>query len=318
MGKFSTGQYVSGIFYLLNRGINVRIDKDADKYEAITLAQVRPDAKPYVSDDTFGKMLKKGLSGKASKLDNVAKDSVKKQMSGSDNTPSGLISKFLSSPAMALTALSNLFKSGPGALLDKAKDKAKGFLGEERYNAVADKLGSLKDRVIGDERYQNLKANAQEKLDALKDKASEAGNKIGHTRVVNNMAYAADSLKLRSAEDTAAHYKSDDEHDNIRAAAIKGLCEKGKFDIAEDFYHSVDSPADRHPLLSNDVFHKDGRCLSGNRDRMPHGEANRCFLHIFPRNHHRVHHHSKSVSFRFPYPYRIRTELLLSNEYQKK
>ena len=245
LGKFSTGQYVSGIFYLLNRGINVRIDKDADKYEAITLAQVRPDAKPYVSDDTFGKMLKKGLSGKASKLDNVAKDSVKKQMSGSDNTPSGLISKFLSSPAMALTALSNLFKSGPGALLDKAKDKAKGFLGEERYNAVADKLGSLKDRVIGDERYQNLKANAQEKLDALKDKASEAGNKIGHTRVVNNMAYAADSLKLRSAEDTAAHYKSDDEHDNIRAAAIKGLCEKGKFDIAEEYLDKIKNPTIR-------------------------------------------------------------------------
>ena len=245
LGKFSTGQYVSGIFYLLNRGINVRIDKDADKYEAITLAQVRPDAKPYVSDDTFGKMLKKGLSGKASKLDNVAKDSVKKQMGGSDNTPSGLINKFLNSPATALSAISKLFNSGPGAFLDKAKNKAKDFLGEERYNAVADKLGSLKDRVIGDERYQNLKANAQEKLDSLKDKASEAGNKIGHTRVVNNMAYAADSLKLRSAEDTAAHYKSDDEHDNIRAAAIKGLCEKGKFDIAEEYLDKIKNPTIR-------------------------------------------------------------------------
>jgi len=245
LGKFSTGQYVSGIFYLLNRGINVRIDKDAERYESISLAQVRPDAKPYVSDDTFGKMLKKGLTGKPGKLDNVARDAVKNQMGGSDNTPSGFISKFLSSPAMALSALSKLFNNGPGGLLEKAKDKAKDFLGEERYNKVADKLGGLKDRVIGDERFQNLKTNAQEKLDALKNKASEAGNKIGHTRVVNNMAYAADSVKLRSAEDTVSHYKSEDEHDNIRAAAIKGLCEKGKFDLAEEYLDKIKNPTIR-------------------------------------------------------------------------
>ena len=43
VGKFSTAQYVGGIFYLLNRGINVRVDKKGDSYEQVSLAQVRAD-----------------------------------------------------------------------------------------------------------------------------------------------------------------------------------------------------------------------------------------------------------------------------------
>lgn len=247
LGKYSTGQYVSGIFYLLNRGINVRIDKDAERYDPITLAQVRPDAKPYVSDDTFGKMVAKGLSGKASKLDNVAEAAVKNQM-GVDNTPSGFINKMLNSPAAALSGLSKLLNFNLGDTTNKLKEKAKGFLGEERYNAAADKLGGFKDRVIGDERFQNIKATAQEKLDALKDKASEAGNKIGHTRVVNNMAYAADSLKLRSAEDTLDHFKSDDEFDKTRVAGIRGLLSEGRFDLAEQYLERIKNPTLRKAL----------------------------------------------------------------------
>ena len=226
VGKFSVNQYIGGIFYLLNRGINVRIDKDGSKYDGINLADVKPDSVPYVSDDTFGKMVKGMLAGNK----NAVSDAVKEEM-GVTKKEKGFISKILDNPAMLFNSLTNMFTGG-SVNFQGLKDKAKGILGEEKYNAIADKLSGVKDRITNDDRYIAAKLAAEETVEKLKNKGNELYDKFGRTRIGNNMMYAKDSLKLKAAEDTINHMKIDDEMDQEAVAIAKYYTSRGMLDEA--------------------------------------------------------------------------------------
>lgn len=226
VGKFSVNQYIGGIFYLLNRGINVRIDKAGSKYDGINLADVKPDSVPYVSDDTFGKMVKGVLTGDK----NAVSDAVKEEM-GVANKEKGFIGKILDNPAMLFNSLTNMFTGG-NINFQGFKDKAKGILGEEKYNAIADKLSGVKDRITHDDRYIAAKLAAEETVEKLKNKGNELYDKFGHTRIGNNMMYAKDSLKLKAAEDTMEHLTVDDALDKLSLALTQNYVSEGKFDEA--------------------------------------------------------------------------------------
>lgn len=240
VGKFSTNQYVGGIFYLLNRGINVRVTK-GKAWDPITLQQIRPESTPYVTDNTFGELISKGLAGKKSDFDKVAKSVV----TGDDRK--GFLSKLLDNPASALMALSNFVRGGGGGgFFAGIKDKAKGFLGEENYNAIADKLGGIKDniqqRIEGDDRFKAAQEKVKAKFEELRGKAADKLDQLGHNRIINNTLYARDNLRLKSANDTLDHFSSDDELDNTRAAGIRGLLNEGRFDLAEKYLERIKNP----------------------------------------------------------------------------
>lgn len=226
VGKFSVNQYIGGIFYLLNRGINVRIDKSGEKYEGLNLADVKPDSVPYVSDDTFGKMVKGVLTGEK----DAVKEAVREEL-GVAKKEKGFFGKILENPAMLFNSLSHLFAGG-SINFQGMKDKARGLLGDDRYNALADKAGNIKDRIVNDDRYIAAKLAAQETVEKLKGKGEELYDKFGHTRIGNNMMYAKDSLKLKAAEDTISHMTIDDELDQEAAAITKYYTSRGMLDEA--------------------------------------------------------------------------------------
>ena len=226
VGKFSVNQYIGGIFYLLNRGINVRIDKSGEKYESLNLADVKPDSVPYVSDDTFGKMVKGMLTGEK----DAVKEAVREEL-GVAKKEKGFFGKILENPAMLFNSLTNLFTGG-GINFQGMKDKARGILGDDKYNALAGKAGDIKDRIVNDDRYIAAKLAAQETVEKLKGKGEELYDKFGHTRIGNNMMYAKDSLKLKSAEDTINHMTINDELDQEAAAITKYYTSRGMLDEA--------------------------------------------------------------------------------------
>ena len=260
LGKFSTGQYVSGIFYLLNRGINVRIDKKGKSYDPVSLAQVRPDATPYVSDDTFGKMVAQGLAGKPSKLDDVAEAAVKKQLLGEDGKGGGFISKLFDNPALLLNSVTNLLRGGAGGAAAGLKDKARNFLGEERYDAIANKLGGIKDnindRLSHDQRFLDARDKAKEKWGELREGAADKLDQFGHSRLVNNAFYNADSLRLKAGQNLINNYTSDDANDMASLSFAKHYIEEGRFDDAMDVVNGIKDKALKQAFSSMINIHK--------------------------------------------------------------
>ena len=247
-GKFTTGQYVGGIFYLLNRGINVRIDKQKP-WKPIELKQIRADVKPFESDDTFGKMVGSALAGN----NKAAEDAVKNQM-GVTEAP-GFLSKFFENPSMALMSLTNMVRgggTGGTGFFSNIKDKAKGFLGEDKYNKVAGIFGSVRDRVTHDDRF----LAAQDKFNELRGKAADKLDELGHSRLVNNAVYKADDLRLRSSQNIIDHYTSNDANDMSSIAFAKHYIEEGRLDDALDVANGINDKNLKSTFVNMINIHK--------------------------------------------------------------
>ena len=264
VGKFSTAQYVGGIFYLLNRGINVRIDKKGDSYEQVSLAQIRADVKPYVSDNTFGKMVAQGLTGGGKNLNKTAENAVKSALGVEDGK--GFLSKFFDNPSMAFMSLTNLLRGGGGqggGFVENMKNKAKGFLGEDRYNAIADKLGGIKDniqeRISHDDRFLAAQEAAKEKFNQFREGAANKIDQVGHSRLVNNTFYRADSARLMSAQNMLDHRESEDEEDKLRVSIIKGYFSMGDIDGAEEYANQITDKTMRATVYDMIKIHKKRR-----------------------------------------------------------
>ena len=266
VGKFSTAQYVGGIFYLLNRGINVRVDKKGDSYEQVSLAQVRADVKPYVSDNTFGKMISQGLAGGGKNLDKTAENAVKNAL-GVGGDGKGFLSKFFDNPSMAFMTISNFFRGGndggAGGFVENMKNKARGFLGEDRYNAIADKLGNIKDniqdKINHDDRFLAAQEAAKDKFDQFREGAANKIDEIGHSRIVNNTFYRADSARLMSAQNMLDHRESEDEEDKLRVSIIKGYFSMGDIEGAEEYANQITDKTMRSTVFDMIKIHKKRR-----------------------------------------------------------
>lgn len=247
-GKFTTGQYIGGIFYLLNRGINVRIDKQKP-WKPIELKQIRADVKPFESDDTFGKMVGSALAGN----NKAAEDAVKNQMGITDKP--GFLAKFFENPSMALMSLTNMVRDGGTdgtGFFDNIKDKAKGFLGEDRYNKVAGILGSARGRATHDDRF----LSAQDKFNELRGKTADKLDELGHSRLVNNAVYKADDLRLRSSQNIIDHYTSNDANDMSSIAFAKHYIEEGRLDDALDVANGINDKNLKSTFVNMINIHK--------------------------------------------------------------
>ena len=254
LGKYSLNQYIGGIFQLLNRGINVKIDGKG-RYSELKLEDVRPDAAAFVTDDTFGEAIKDALTG-GGNMKSAVKNAVKESMLGSDDgKEEGFLKKILSNPAMLLNSATNLFTGGT-VNADGLKGKAKNLLGEDRYNAIADKFGSVKDRIKNDDRYIAAKMAAEEAVEKVKNKGREIGDKLGHTRIGNNLMYAKDSLSLKSAESTINHMTIEDEIDQETAAITKYYTSRGMLDEAERAAAGIKNQTVRKAYMNFVSIHK--------------------------------------------------------------
>ena len=234
LGKYSLNQYIGGIFQLLNRGINVKIDGKG-RYSELKLEDVRPDATAFVTDDTFGEAIKDALTG-GGNMKSAVKNAVKESMLGSDDgKEEGFLKKILSNPAMLLNSATNLVSGGK---FDASglKEKAVGLVGEERYDRftgkIKDTATDIRDSIRGSERYQTAKLAAEEAFDKIKGKGGELLDKAGHTRIGNNIMYARDSLRLKSAEKEVENYEIQDASDQTAAALVKYYTQSGMFDDA--------------------------------------------------------------------------------------
>ena len=254
LGKYSLNQYIGGIFQLLNRGINVKIDGKG-RYPELKLEDVRPDATAFVTDDTFGEAIKDALTG-GGNMKSAVKNAVKESMLGSDDgKEEGFLKKIFSNPAMLLNSATNLLTGGT-VNADGLKGKAKNLLGEDRYNAIADKLGSVKDRIKNDDRYIAAKMAAEEAVEKVKNKGREIGDKLGHTRIGNNLMYAKDSLSLKSAESTINHMTIEDEIDQETAAITKYYTSRGMLDEAERAAAGIKNQTVRKAYMNFVSIHK--------------------------------------------------------------
>ena len=225
LGKYSINQYIGGIFYLLNRGINVHVT-GKKAYDQFRLEDVRPDSIPYETDNAFGEAIKDALTGGGS-MKSAVKNAVKEEL-GVNDKEKGVIGKLLSDPSMLFNSLTHLF-SGGTINADGIKDKARGLLGEERYNAIADKFGNVKDRITHDDRYITAKLAAEEAVEKIKNKGREIGDKIGHTRIGNNIVYGKDSFVLRNSQDAIRHWQlseDDEATDGMWLRVIKSKMDK--------------------------------------------------------------------------------------------
>lgn len=237
LGRYGMGTYVKGIFGILNRGINVRVDKSGKKYEDYDINKIDPE-KAVNTDDEFGKLFAQAMSGgglfgsEKKGFQNMVKMGVSNKLNSllgiSDDTATGGVGG-------GGGFLSSLFGVGAGGLLSGAMRSVgeslfRGTFKEDTRKFFSDEgrggqfINNTRDRVsttfnnseIGqslahDKRWIETKEYlTNDLLKSLSEKAKNtigvAGAKIGQTglyqkgyTLANNALYTKQSIQMNSA-----------------------------------------------------------------------------------------------------------------------
>lgn len=237
LGRYGMGTYVKGIFGILNRGINVRVDKSGKKYEDYDINKIDPE-KAVNTDDEFGKLFAQAMSGgglfssEKKGFQNMVKMGVSNKLNSllgiSDDTATGGVGGgggFLSSlfGVSAGGLLSGAMRSvGESLFRGTFKEDTRKFFSDEGRGGQF--INNTRDRVsttfnnseIGqslahDKRWIETKEYlTNDLLKSLSEKAKNAigvaGDKIGQTglyqkgyTLANNALYTKQSMQMNSA-----------------------------------------------------------------------------------------------------------------------
>ena len=237
LGRYGMGTYVKGIFGILNRGINVRVEDTKTPYENYDITKIDPE-KASRTDDEFGKLFAQAMSGgglfgsEKKGFKNMIKMGVSNKLNGLLGISDG---KSGGSGGAGGGFLSSLFGIGAGGLLTGAmrsigESLFKGTFKEDTRKFFSDEgrggqfINNTRDRVstafnnseIGqslahDKRWIETKEYlTNDLLKSLSEKAKNAigtvGDKIGQTRLyqkgytlANNALYTKQSIQMNRA-----------------------------------------------------------------------------------------------------------------------
>ena len=271
LGRYGMGTYVKGIFGILNRGINVRVDQSGKKYEDYDINKIDPE-KSVNTDDEFGKLFAQAMSGGG--LFGSEKKGFQNMIKmGVSNKLNGLLG--ISDDAGGVGGgggfLSSLFGVGAGGLLSGAMRSVgeslyKGTFKEDTKKFFSDEgrggqfINSTRDRVstafnnseVGqslahDKRWIETKEYlTHDLLKSISEKAKNAigvaGDKLGQTglyqkgyQLTNNALYYKDeaSMNLSANKLSNIDIRSIEEHDDkLWAARALNAFKSGNIDEA--------------------------------------------------------------------------------------
>lgn len=281
--KYTQADYVRSIFGILNRGINVRIDKSPDIYGSYKVHRLHESASE-VMDDKFGRAFKAALQGgggdekvfanavKSTIEEVVNNDTVKNVVNVGQGMMNG--QGFLGSMMStfgAATMRDMLTRAVRGDLM---KD-IKGFFGAEgkggqllsrardRFSDVADQtgLGALQY----DQRVQNAADRGRGFIDGARDRLRDVGDAISQnqtfqnvrdnaSRVLNNGIYMTDERRRQHAENNINNINPEyiqDADDRLAAEGVIQAVRDGKLDDAAELAESIKSESLKNRLKRN-------------------------------------------------------------------
>lgn len=254
-GKYDTIDYLHGIFGILNRGINVRIDKANGKYKNYSLD--RKNVTQENTDSEMGKMVAAALTGgeKAgeSALTSLIESGINKALTGGvtsnrDETKKGAAG---SMNLVMTSLLSGVMGGGARSLIDsfikgeggqKLKNVAGGvgqvFKGEKSLSDVTEDVRKALPGARGnDQRIINLQNSVNSAPGKIKGFFSRKFNKFldnneTANKYTNNAIYKKDSADLALANDFIKNLSTEkvSEDDATRINFIREKYEKGEYD----------------------------------------------------------------------------------------
>lgn len=252
--RFTTHDYIRGIFGILNRGINVKtVNKPGNTRGYGDYKLTRTSTTQVKDDDKFGQIIMGMMTGGGDITD---QGSIVKQAANA--TIEAILGK--EGAAAASQAMngggggffSNMFgmmgAQGMSKMINRAfsgemKNDVKGLFGadgkfSQLFGKAKNKAGEMTDKVFGNYKYDKRIDQSKEAIfgkdgiiDKSKEKASAKAssalevlnqnelftnvkNKTRH--VVNNLAYSRDSIALGKAKNDMANFNADKFDNNIQ------------------------------------------------------------------------------------------------------
>lgn len=225
--KFTTADYVKGIFAILNRGVNVKLVEGTNKsqYDSITETDIQKE--PWqikASNDESARVLVNALSGNKNAIKN-SMESALGLLGGANNATGGRIGA-LNTVANLTTTLNqgrqfldrikgNRFAqninaafhgdaSGLQAQFDGAMNRAKGALpyGLTHDQRAIDAANSA--RGIG----HNLMQHGSNFVNTARERIRNTGIGQAGYRHANNIVYGIDDMRLRSAQNAIQNFST--------------------------------------------------------------------------------------------------------------
>ena len=259
-GKYDTIDYLHGIFGILNRGINVKIDNEGGKkYKNYSLD--RKNTTQENTDDSMGKIISSTLTGGEKEGENALKNAVVSGINnaltgyangaGKNNANSSGSSLVLSSLISSIgfggsRAFFDKFLSGEGGnTLKNIKNKASDLI--HGRISISEATSGIREALPDSLRHDSRVARVQNAVNAAPEKAkglfSRAKDKVKDTfnsfigknetaeKYTNNAIYAKDSASMKLASDYMKNIdaSSYNKRDARRVEIIQKMYENGEY-----------------------------------------------------------------------------------------
>lgn len=236
-GEFEAIDYLHGIFGILNRGINVAVEKNIDHYGNYSMKRISVEQE--YTDNKAGQMFKDFFSGNKDALQDSIKAGMEKAV-GSNTTE--LISTIRKQGVTM--AASNMLGRFGGDMITK-------FFNGETGTKLTDKVKGIKDSIVG---------KAQGMFDSAKDAASDKYNELKYDRRYNELRRTIEGVPDK-AKDVVEDAK------DVATGAYHYANDK-----ANDF---VDRHKGLRKIKNNLLYRKDSAALAYAQDRFSNLETDR-------------------------------------------
>ena len=268
IGKYSLGDYVRGIFGILNRGINVKTTNKSNNlngYGNYDLDRVTTDQ--LKTDDKFAGLMMgvitnssgsdaKDLSALVSRGIQDATNAVLNEQ-GTSGAGGGGLNGFFGSMAGILGA-SGLRSLGTRAFNGTLMNDMKSFVGKTK-NSITNQVGKIKNKVtenipgelLYDQRFRNMKdavvgensitsnikGRASNVMDNVKGRF-ESNDRFMNVKdraygAVNNRLYRADSNKMKRTIERIDNMDINDAHDKMAIEIVQKAAKAGNYRTAK-------------------------------------------------------------------------------------
>lgn len=269
--KFTTADYVKGIFAILNRGVNVKLVNGINKghYKRISEEQVRRE--PWqidAPDDESAQLLVNALSGNKNAIKN-SMESALGLLGGANNATGGRIGALNTAANLATT-----FNQGR-QFLDRIKGNRfaqninAAFHGDAsglqaQFDGAMNRVGNaLPYGVTHDQRMINMANSARgigsnmlqhgaNALNAGRQKFQNQNTNSGAGRLVNNLMYNMDTRALNRATNRVMNFSTNglNDHDVQSFNDARGLMESQYYWNARDIVDNMHDDKARNYLLN--------------------------------------------------------------------
>ena len=287
IGKYSIGDYVRGIFGILNRGINVKTtnkSKNTKGYGNYDLERITTDQ--IKEDEAFAGLMMGAMTGKESAKDLVSKG-IKEAMTAALGeqgasaaeqaaNAGGGMSGFFGSMA-GILGVSGLRSLGTRAFNGTLMNDMKSFVGKTK-NSITNQVGKIKNKVtenipgelLYDKRFRNMKdavvgensitsnikGRASNVMDNVKGRF-ESNDRFMNVKdraygAVNNRLYRADSNKMKRTIERIDNMDINDAHDKMAIEIVQKAAKAGNYRAAKSAIRHVNDKKLRQ-VLTKDI-----------------------------------------------------------------